>query len=150
MAAPTITSMPRPTDRSTPLELALERVGDRWSLLVVEALLDGPRRFNELSDAVAGIAPNILASRLRSLEREGVVLSRPYSERPLRVEYALTAAGRDLAGALRLLADWGARRSDVAEPIRHDVCGTRVEARWYCPTCAVVVDESAVADSQLL
>jgi DNA-binding HxlR family transcriptional regulator len=150
MAAPTITSMPHQTDRSTPLELALERVGDRWSLLVVEALLDGPRRFNELSDGVAGIAPNILVSRLRGLEREGVVLSRPYSERPPRVEYALTAAGRDLAGALRLLADWGARRSDAAEPIRHDVCGTPVEVRWYCPTCAVVVEESGVADSQIL
>lgn len=146
--------MPRQPDRSTeppsPLELALERVGDRWSLLVVEALLDGPRRFNELSDAVAGIAPNILTSRLRSLEREGVVLSRPYSERPPRVEYVLTAAGRDLAGALRLLADWGARRSDAAEPIRHDVCGTPVEARWYCPTCGVVVEESGVADSRIV
>jgi DNA-binding HxlR family transcriptional regulator len=150
MAAPTMPSMPRPTDRSTPLELALERVGDRWSLLVVEALLDGPRRFNELSDAVAGIAPNILTSRLRSLEREGVVLSRPYSERPPRVEYVLTAAGRDLAGALRLLADWGARRSDAAEPIRHDACGTPVEARWYCPTCGIVVEESGVADARIV
>lgn len=146
-------SMPRTTngsDRSTPLELALERVGDRWSLLLVEALLAGPRRFNELSDAVAGIAPNILTSRLRSLEREGVVLSRPYSDRPPRVEYTLTAAGRDLAGALRLLADWGARRSDAAEPMRHDACGTPIEARWYCPTCEVVVDESSLADSRLV
>ena len=145
-----MTAMPRPTDRSTPLELALERVGDRWSLLLVEALLDGPRRFNELSENVAGIAPNILTSRLRSLEREGIVLARPYSERPPRVEYALTAAGRDLAGALRLLADWGARRSDGAEPIRHDRCGTPVEARWYCPTCEVVVEESAVADARIV
>ena len=150
MSAPTMTAMPRPTDPTTPLELALERVGDRWSLLLVEALLDGPRRFNELSESVAGIAPNILTSRLRSLEREGVVLARPYSERPPRVEYALTAAGRDLAGALRLLADWGARRSDAAEPIRHDRCGTPVEARWYCPTCEVVVEESAVADARIV
>jgi DNA-binding HxlR family transcriptional regulator len=140
--------MPEPAARreSSPLEAALERVGDRWSLLLVEALLSGPRRFNELGEAVPGIAPNILTDRLRRLEREGVVLARPYSERPPRMEYALTAAGRDLAGALRLLADWGARRSDQAAPLRHGLCGTPLEARWYCPTCTVVVDDPVAAE----
>jgi DNA-binding HxlR family transcriptional regulator len=153
-----MTTMPPRTDTRprtdalppSPLELALERVGDRWSLLLVEALLDGPRRFNELQDGVAGIAPNILTDRLRRLEREGVVLARPYSDRPLRMEYALTAAGRDLAGALRLLADWGARRSPDADPVRHDLCGTPLEARWYCPTCTVVVEEPAATESPIL
>jgi DNA-binding HxlR family transcriptional regulator len=134
----------------TPLELALERVGDRWSLLLVEALLDGPRRFNELADGVGGIAPNILTDRLRRLEREGVVLARPYSDRPPRMEYALTAAGRDLAGALRLLADWGSRRSDDTEPMRHNLCGTPLEARWYCPTCTVLVEDPAAAEARLI
>ena len=124
----------------TALELALERVGDRWSLLLVDALLDGPRRFNELLDGV-GIAPNILTDRLRRLEREGILLARPYTDRPPRMEYALTAAGNDLAGALRLLADWGGRRSDDADPLRHSLCGTPLEARWYCPTCDESVDE---------
>ncbi|HSL98054.1 MAG TPA: helix-turn-helix domain-containing protein [Candidatus Deferrimicrobiaceae bacterium] len=134
----------------SPLELALERVGDRWSLLLVEALLDAPRRFNELQEAVAGIAPNILAERLRRLEREGVVHGRPYQERPPRMEYELTAAGRDLAGALRLLADWGARRSDTADPLRHELCGTPLEARWYCPTCTVTVDEPDAAGARVV
>jgi DNA-binding HxlR family transcriptional regulator len=134
----------------TPLELALERVGDRWSLLLVEALLDGPRRFNELVERLGGIAPNILTDRLRRLEREGVVLARPYSDRPPRMDYALTAAGRDLAGALRLLADWGSRRSDDTEPMRHVTCGTPLEARWYCPTCTVVVDDPAVSEARNL
>lgn len=142
--------MPQPDEPASPLELALERVGDRWSLLLVEALLDGPRRFNELQDAVAGIAPNILADRLRRLEREGVVVARPYQERPPRVEYALTAAGGDLAGALRLLADWGARRSDAADPIRHAACGTPLEVRWYCSTCATLVDEPGENEARLV
>ena len=94
----------------SPLEAALERVGDRWSLLLVEALLAGPRRFNELGEAVPGIAPNILTDRLRRLERERIVVATPYQERPPRMSYALTADGHDLASALRLLADWGARR----------------------------------------
>lgn len=134
----------------SPLELALERVGDRWSLLLVEALLDGPRRFNELGDAIAGIAPNILTDRLRRLEREGVVHARPYSDRPPRMEYALTGAGRDLAGALRLLADWGSRRSDDTEPLRHALCGTPLEARWYCPTCTVLVEDPAAAEARIV
>ncbi|HEX2142628.1 MAG TPA: helix-turn-helix domain-containing protein, partial [Candidatus Limnocylindria bacterium] len=68
----------------SPLAAALERVGDRWSLLLVEALLQGPRRFGELGESVPGIAPNILADRLRRLEAERVVRSQPYSERPPR------------------------------------------------------------------
>ncbi len=119
----------------SPLGAALERVGDRWSLLVVEALLVGPRRFNELQTQVTGIAPNILSDRLKRLEGEHVVIATPYSERPLRLVYELTAEGQELAGALRLLADWGSRVSREAEPLRHAVCGTPVEARWYCPTC---------------
>jgi len=78
------------------------------------------------------------------------VLARRYQERPPRMEYALTGAGRDLAGALRLLADWGARRSDAADPVRHATCGTPLEARWYCPTCSAVVDDPAVTEARLL
>ncbi len=125
----------------TPLAAALERVGDRWSLLVIEALLEGPRRFGELSESVAGIAPNILADRLRRLEGERIVRAVPYSERPPRFTYALSDEGHELAGVLRLLADWGARGSAHAEPMRHALCGTPVEARLWCPTCARSVDE---------
>jgi DNA-binding HxlR family transcriptional regulator len=140
---------PRSDEPATPLELALERVGDRWSLLIVEALLDGSRRFNELAEGV-GIAPNILTDRLRRLEREGVVVARPYSERPPRMEYELTSAGHDLAGALRLLADWGSRRSETSDPLRHELCGTPLEARWYCPTCTVVIDDRAASEARVL
>ena len=135
-----------PYDRAMPpaqtaLAAALERVGDRWSLLLIEALLEGPRRFGELSEAVAGIAPNILAERLRRLEGERVVRAVPYSERPPRFTYGLTDEGLELAGVLRLLADWGSRGSAHAEPMRHGVCGTPLEARLWCPTCARSLDE---------
>jgi DNA-binding HxlR family transcriptional regulator len=129
---------------------ALTRVGDRWTLLVVEALLDGPLRFGDLQAAVAGIAPNILSQRLRHLEREALVVSRSYSERPPRFVYELTSAGAELAGALRLLADWGARQSEAAEPLRHAVCGSALEARWWCPSCDVAVDESAADEGELV
>ena len=131
----------------TGLESALDRVGDRWSLLVVDALLDGPRRFGELRDALPGIAPNILTDRLRRLERERILVSTPYSSRPLRMEYALTGDGRDLASALRLLADWGSKRTG-GDPLRHSRCGTPVEARWFCPTCAVAVADAEISGGE--
>lgn len=132
---------PPMAEPQTPLAAALERVGDRWSLLLIEALLGGPRRFGELSDDVAGIAPNILSERLKRLERERIVRATPYSERPPRFTYALTDEGHELAGVLRLLADWGSRGSAHAEPMRHGTCGTPVEARLWCPTCARSIDE---------
>ena len=83
---------------SSPLAEALARVGDRWTLLVVEALLTGPRRFNELLDQIPGIAANILSERLKRLEREALLVARPYSKRPPRAAYQLTAEGQELAG----------------------------------------------------
>lgn len=136
--------------RPLPLEAALDRVGDRWSLLVVEALLDGSRRFGELDDALPGIAANILTDRLRRLERAGILRSQPYQQRPTRLAYDLTADGRDLASALRLLADWGARRSDDAEPLRHRTCGTPLEVRYFCPTCEALADTGDASEERLL
>ena len=130
------------------LGAALERVGDRWSLLLVEALLDGGRRFNELSEALPAIAPNILADRLRRLERERIVVATPYQRRPPRMSYALTVDGRDLASALRLFADWGARRSERPEPLHHELCGTSLETRWWCPTCAVTVADPEAIETR--
>lgn len=112
-------------------------LGDRWSPLVVAALLDGPARFGELGPRLPGIAPNILSQRLRALEAAGVIVAAPYSERPPRFVYELTGAGRELADALRLLGDWGARYGEGREgdPLRHAACGTPLEVRWYCPLC---------------
>jgi len=128
------------------LDAALGRVGDRWSLLVVAVLLGGPRRFNDLLVDVDGIAPNVLSQRLKHLEHQGVVVSSPYSRRPPRFDYRLTASGSELADALRVLARWGASHgaagsaAEAAGPA-HDACGTPLETRWYCPTCARSVDD---------
>ena len=132
----------------TPLADAVARVGDRWTMLVVEALLTGPLRFGELADQVPGIAPNILTQRLRHLERETLVVANPYSERPRRFQYELTASGRELGGALRLLADWGAQHSGAEDGVpRHSACGSPLEARLYCPTCEVAVEDNDITDA---
>jgi DNA-binding HxlR family transcriptional regulator len=134
------------------LDIAAARVGDRWALLLVAALLDGPRRFGELQEELAGVAPNVLARRLRTLEADGLVVAAPYSTRPVRLAYGLTAAGAGLADALRLLARWGAEHpggdgvlSD-ADPPHHTSCGTAVEPRWWCPTCERIVELDDASD----
>ena len=131
---------PRSAGAASALEEAVARVGDRWTLLLVNSLLDGPRRFNELLDNLDGLAPNVLSKRLRHLEHEGVIVATPYSQRPPRFDYRLTASGAELAGALRLLAHWGAARDPNAIAVQHAACGTAVEPRWYCPTCARLVE----------
>src|SRR5882757_7645654 len=87
---------------SSPLAEALAKVGDRWTLLVVEALLTGPLRFNDLLSQIPGIAANTLSDRLKRLERDGLLVARAYSQRPPRAAYQLTAEGTELAGAPRL------------------------------------------------
>jgi DNA-binding HxlR family transcriptional regulator len=136
------TSVPR-----SGLAEALATVGDRWKLLVVAALLEGAGRFGELQRAIPEIAPNILSQRLRQLESEGLVIAQPYSQRPPRFSYELTASGHDLAGVLRLLSGWGERHRESHNEHLHS-CGAQLEARWYCPTCGEAVeDHSGDVDS---
>jgi DNA-binding HxlR family transcriptional regulator len=129
-----------------PLAEALAVVGDRWTLLIVAALLAGPRRFGELERDVDGIAPNVLTQRLRHLESHGLVIAQPYSRRPPRFVYELSEGGRGLAAPLRLLAGWATSRGSAAPPAtpRHASCGTPMEVRWWCPRCEEAVAETAV------
>jgi DNA-binding HxlR family transcriptional regulator len=120
---------------------ALSIIGDRWTLQVVARLLDGSQRFGELSAQLQGIAPNVLTARLRQLERDGLVVATPYSQRPVRLAYALTDSGRELADAISLLSAWGARQTGDTEGPVHRSCGTALEARLYCPTCERPADE---------
>lgn len=126
---------------SEALAAALEHLGDRWTLLVVAALLSGPKRFGELQDAVPGVASNILSTRLRGLERHGLVVGEPYSTRPLRLEYRATARASELGGVLRLLAAWASAAGDDLEAPSHALCGSALEVRHWCPTCQAVVDD---------
>jgi DNA-binding HxlR family transcriptional regulator len=137
-------------DERQALREALDLVGDRWTLLVVRTLLGGPRRFQELAEELPGIAPNILSQRLKQLERGGLVVSYPYTRRPLRLTYHLTARGSELADVVRVLASWGATASPGTGTPRHATCGTPLETRWYCPTCAGLVEYPDESDIRVL
>jgi DNA-binding HxlR family transcriptional regulator len=125
------------------LDRAVALVGDRWMLLILAALLDGSRRYGELHERIGGISTSALAQRLATLEAEGLVVAEPYSRRPMRMRYALTADGRSLSDALLALSAWGADRHAEGDEIgpTHAACGSRLEIRWHCPTCDVEVGE---------
>ena len=89
-----------------PLRDVLDRVGDKWSVLVVVLLKDGKLRFSDLRRSVEGISQRMLTQTLRQLERDGLVNRTVYPSVPVRVEYELTPLGRTLIEPLSALAQW--------------------------------------------
>lgn len=89
-----------------PSRKLLDRIGDRWTVLIVGTLSDGPRRFSEIRRAVDGISQKMLTQTLRGLEHDGLVTRTVYAEVPPRVEYELTAAGETLREPLKALERW--------------------------------------------
>jgi DNA-binding HxlR family transcriptional regulator len=87
----------------------LARVGDKWSVLVVTRLGGAPLRFNELRRSIGGISQRMLTLTLRGLERDGLVTRTVFPTIPPRVDYALTALGRDLLQPVSALGDWALR-----------------------------------------
>jgi DNA-binding HxlR family transcriptional regulator len=87
----------------------LARVGDKWSVLVVSRLGAGPMRFNELRRSIGGISQRMLTLTLRGLERDGLLTRTAFATIPPRVDYALTALGRDLLNPVSALGAWAIR-----------------------------------------
>lgn len=86
----------------------LSRVGDKWSVLVIVLLGDGPKRFNEMKRLVGGISQRMLTLTLRGLERDGLVTRTVFATIPPRVDYELTPLGRSLRQAVEPLGQWAA------------------------------------------
>lgn len=100
-----------------PVARGLAHVGDAWSNLILRDAGRGLRRFDEFQKSL-GIAPNILARRLKALTDAGMLEKRRYSERPPRDEYVLTERGRDYLPVLHALGAWGARHFGKGEVMR--------------------------------
>jgi DNA-binding HxlR family transcriptional regulator len=104
-----IQRMAKTYDHYCPVAHALGAVGERWALLVVRELLQGPKRYTDLAEGLPGIGTNILASRLRDLEKAGVVTKRTLPPPAASRVYELTDYGLELKPVMRELALWGAR-----------------------------------------
>jgi DNA-binding HxlR family transcriptional regulator len=90
-----------------PAESAVEVIRGRWKLMILHELCDGTVRFGELRRALTGVSEKMLTQHLRELERDGIIARVAYAGTPPKVEYSLTAAGRDLKPILDALHAWG-------------------------------------------
>lgn len=89
-----------------PVRQALDRLGDKWTTLIIGMLEDSPKRFSELKRGIGGISQKMLTQTLRSLERDGLVKRTLYAEVPPRVEYALTPLGESLCEPIAAIIRW--------------------------------------------
>ncbi|MFC7549393.1 winged helix-turn-helix transcriptional regulator [Plantactinospora sp. GCM10030261] len=108
-----------PTHPDCGLRDVLDRLGDRWSVLVIAELSGGTRRFRELQRNVHGVSQRMLTLTVRRLERDGLVLRTAYPTVPMTVTYELTDRGRSLSELLRSLADWSSANREAVAQSRH-------------------------------
>jgi DNA-binding HxlR family transcriptional regulator len=142
------------------LARTLSVVGDRWTLLVLRECFLGTRRFDAFEQRL-GITRHLLADRLKTLVRSGVLNKVAYQQRPLREEYRLTDKGRDLYPVIMSLVNWGDRymSDENGPPIQHihRTCGKPLRAQLVCSECAeplapheVLLEEAPAFEGQLL
>jgi len=93
-------------DPECPTRVVLDRIGDKWTVLVIGALARGPLRFSVLRARIGGVAPKVLTQTLRAMERDGLLTRTVYAQVPPRVDYQLTELGHSLAGPIAVLTDW--------------------------------------------
>jgi DNA-binding HxlR family transcriptional regulator len=86
--------------------MVLDRIGDKWTALVIGALVDGPLRFSVLRARIGGVAPKVLTQTLRAMERDGLLTRTVHAQVPPRVDYELTELGASLTGPIAALTDW--------------------------------------------
>ena len=98
--------------KDCPVARTLDVVGERWTILILRDLfLQGPRRFQDFQEALAGVAPNTLSARLKDLEAADFIERTVYSEHPPRLEYHLTERGKSFGPVMKELRKWGLRNT---------------------------------------
>ncbi len=110
-----------------PTRMVLDRLADKWAVLVLDRLEDGPVRFNAIRREIKGISQKVLSQTLKRLERDGLVTRTVYPTVPVTVEYALTPLGRTLTETVSALAHWAEHNMDavLAAQAIYDAAGAR-------------------------
>jgi DNA-binding HxlR family transcriptional regulator len=105
-----------------PTRRVLDFIGDKWAVLIISLLEDGPKRFSALQRSIGGISQKMLTQTLRALERNGLVSRKLYPEIPPRVEYTLTPLCETLCPTIIAIRDWAEEHIDevTASQIRYD------------------------------
>ena len=127
--------MPKTYSQVGPVARALELLGERWTILVLQELLRGYHRFNDLMDAVQGITSSVLSARLKVLEGHGVISRKFYTEHPPRADYHLTRKGHELGVVAGAMAVWATRHFPDPSMFVHNVCGDPIDVAYFCRHC---------------
>ncbi|MFB7733047.1 winged helix-turn-helix transcriptional regulator [Streptomyces sp. NPDC056112] len=117
---------------------ALDAVGDRWTLLIVRELLAGPRRYTDLHADLPGVSTDMLASRLKDMERDGLTTRRRLPPPGAVHVYELTSRGRELLPVLRALGEWG--RTELGERRPTDA----LRAHWFALPLLRALEEAGI------
>ncbi len=96
-----------------PTRLVLDRLADKWALLILDSLRGGEMRFNHLRRVIEGISQKVLSQTLKRLERDGLIARAVFATVPVTVEYSLTPLGRTLTDAVSALAHWAESNMDA-------------------------------------
>jgi len=127
------------------LAQTLNIVGDRWTLLVLHRIYIGKNTFKELQQTLESIPSNILSSRLKILEKNGMIKSELYSEHPPRYQYIITDKGREFKHVFNSIMLWSTKYIDSCKrTIVHNQCGAEVEIKYYCKNCNEIIDDIEV------
>ena len=118
-----------PAEQMAFIREVLDRVGDKWSLLIVAVLEDGPLRYTELQRDVPGISQRMLSLTLRQLQQDGLVTRTAYAEVPPRVEYTLTPLSRSLQEIVKQLIGWASDHHDEIRQNRALIAETAATSR---------------------
>lgn len=118
----TFKEMPNVYAENCPTRRVLDRVADKWTVLVIGLLKDEPRRFSELHRGIEGVSQKMLTQTLRNLERDGLIERTVYAQVPPRVDYELTTLGKTLGNLILQICDWAEENidEDTAAQIAYD------------------------------
>ncbi|WP_030381247.1 MULTISPECIES: winged helix-turn-helix transcriptional regulator [unclassified Streptomyces] len=119
---------------------ALDAVGDRWTLLIVRELLAGPRRYTDLHADLPGVSTDVLASRLKDMERDGLTTRRRLPPPGVAYVYELTDRGRELLPVLQALGEWGGALLGERRPT------DAVRAHWFALPLVRVLEGAGAGD----
>jgi DNA-binding HxlR family transcriptional regulator len=125
---------PEPCTLTCPTRQALDRLADRWTVILLEHLETGPKRFGQLRDSTAGISEKMLTQTLRSLERDGLIARQVHPGVTPQVEYRLTTPGRSLLDPLAMVRSWARRHISEIERARLDYDETAAGRQERPPT----------------
>ncbi len=132
------------TNTVCPIARSVNIVGDRWTVLVLRELYMGATRFEEIQIQTEA-TPQMVTTRLKSLEADGMIERHPYNEKPLRYEYRLTEKGRSFYPVIHALRAWGEtwckdESEGIAVRFVHRECGHDVGLGSVCPKCGIQVE----------